>query len=98
MEFDNFNYYWKSRQSKDACGNNTLHHCYEIPDIKLRRKFLLLLLRENVGDLSKRNKMGYTPFEFEQHQPISNLSEELKPYYRTSLQEEQEGDYLIVTT
>lgn len=85
MTFENFNYYWKSRQSKDNCGNNTLHHCYEIPDVTFRRKFLLLLLKENIGDLSKRNKMGYMPFEFEQSQPIENLSEDLKPYYRTSL-------------
>lgn len=66
MDFDNFNYYWKSRQSKDSCGNNTLHQCYEIPDVTFRRKFLKLLLKENIGDLTKPNKMGYMPFEFEQ--------------------------------
>ena len=32
--FENLEYWWKSRECKDDCGCNAMHHVFEIDDIK----------------------------------------------------------------
>ena len=39
-------YYWKSRENKDICGNNQLHLIFELDDLELRHKYLSLLIDE----------------------------------------------------
>ena len=39
-------YYWKSRENKDICGNNQLHLIFELDDLDLRHKYLKLLIDE----------------------------------------------------
>jgi len=56
-------YYWKSRQSKDNAGNNSCHFCFEIEEPTQRYQFLTILNNEQIGDLNKRNKLGYLPHE-----------------------------------
>jgi len=54
-------YYWKSRENKDFCGNNQLHIVFEIDDLALRHQFLTLLIEEGVGNPNKRNVQGLLP-------------------------------------
>ena len=57
------NYYWKSRKGKDDAGNNTMHFVFMIRDEVMRYKALRILIKEEIGDLSKRNILGDLPHE-----------------------------------
>lgn len=48
----------KSKTTKDECGNNSCHYAFEIKDVSIRYKFLELLIKEAVGDISKPNILG----------------------------------------
>ena len=54
-------YWWKSRWCKDKYGNNTLHFVFEIPEVQKRNQYLKLLMDHDIGDVLKRNKMGFLP-------------------------------------
>lgn len=55
----------KSRQCKDLAGNNTCHYVFEIADQMTRYKTLRILVQEKIGDLNKRNKLGFLPCEID---------------------------------
>ena len=59
--YENMEYWWKSRECKDDCGCNALHHVFEIDDIKTRINFLTLCLDDHIGCVNKRNKQGLLP-------------------------------------
>ena len=65
VDFLNLDYYWKSRAGKDQNGNNTCHLAFEIAAEDGRYKYLKILMDEEIGDVNKRNKMGYLPQELE---------------------------------
>jgi hypothetical protein len=63
-DYMNLDYYWKSRQNKDQVGNNTLHLVFSVVDNEeLRFKFVKLCIEESIGDINKRNCLGYLPCE-----------------------------------
>ena len=57
-----------------------------------------LLITEGIGDPHKRNKMGMLPEEIEHDTQFDLMDEEIKPYFRETLQETHEADYMIVTS
>jgi hypothetical protein len=86
--FLDLDYFWKSRQSKDLVGNNTCHIVFSmIDDETLRFKFLKLLCEEGIGDMNKRNCLGYLPCENLHSHPIKNIPKDLEPYFVETLQE-----------
>jgi hypothetical protein len=81
-------YYWKSRQSKDCAGNNSCHILFSvIDDESLRFKFLKLLTNEKVGEMNKRNCLGYLPCDNLHSHPIRNIPKDLEPYFLETIQE-----------
>ena len=54
----NSDYYWKSRKAKDNFGNNYCHFAFKVGSLMIKYQVLPLLVEEECGDLSKRNKMG----------------------------------------
>lgn len=54
-------------------------------------------MKEELGDLYKRNILGLLPQEMDHDQPIKNIPEDLKPYFLETMQEIEEGDYMIIT-
>jgi len=59
---------------------------------------LKLLTREEVGDMNKRNCLGYLPCENLHVHPIMNIPKELESHFIETLQEMQESDYMIITS
>ena len=74
-------YYWKSRQSKDNSGNNAFHHCFAIQSDIQRYRFISLLLKEQIGDLNKRNKLGHLPHEVQHHVDYEFLPQDLRKHF-----------------
>ena len=60
-KWNDIDYFWKSRENKDEFGNNVMHAVFLIEDVELRNKFITLLLNEQVGNVDKRNKLGFLP-------------------------------------
>ena len=84
--FLDLDYYWKSRQSKDEVGNNTCHIVFSVIDSEeMRFKFLKLLVQEGVGDMNKRNNLGYLRCENLHVHPIKNIPKELEPHFTETL-------------
>ena len=102
VDFEDFDYYWKSRQNKDDAGNNSCHLVFATidKDVDLRFKFLKLLIEEGVGDMNKRNRLGYLPQENLHLRPFPDLPREqlaLREKFLGLIQEEDESDYMIIT-
>lgn len=57
-----------------------------------------LLVDENVGDPTKRNKMGLLPQDIEHDTQYHLIHKEIRHCFRETLQETHEGDYMIITT
>jgi len=53
--------YWKTRNSRDFTGNSPLHFCFEIINKKVRYKMFKLLVENEIGIITERNKMGFLP-------------------------------------
>ena len=53
--------YWKSRRGKDDYGNNTMHYVFMIRDVQMRNDILKLFIKEEIGDIDKRNILGFKP-------------------------------------
>ena len=94
----NVGYYWKSRANKDKQGNNPCHHAFSIPDLKLRYQVIKLLIQEGIGDIDKRNKMGMLPEDLEHDTQYHLIEDDVKHYFRETLQETHEADYMIVSS
>ena len=74
-------YYWKSRQSKDNCGNNAFHHCFAIQSDIQRYRFISLLHKERIGDLNKRNKLGHLPHEVQHDIDYYCIPQDLRQHF-----------------
>ena len=74
-------YYEKSRQNKDLSGNNTLHFVFEIEDLEKRYKILQLLIDEQIGNLSKRNKIGYLPHQIDNQISYDDIPKKLRKHF-----------------
>ena len=97
--FENMEYWWKSRESKDDCGCNALHHVFAIDEPDKRNEFLELCIGDHIGNISKRNKQGLLPQEIEHIQPVKPPKKlrDLEEFLETK-QEIEEADYMIVTS
>ena len=51
-----------------------------------------------MGDINKRNILGYLPHEVNHNQPMANIPEDLKHNFLEVLQETDEADYMIITS
>jgi hypothetical protein len=54
-----------------------MHFAFMIKDPFVRDNILRLLIKEEIGDLNKRNTLGYLPHEISHDQPLMNLSKDL---------------------
>ena len=54
-------YWWKSRFFKKKKRKKKLHFVFEIPEVQKRNQYLKLLMDHDIGDVLKRNKMGFLP-------------------------------------
>ena len=75
-------YFNKSRSNKDIEGNNVSHFVFQIEDTTLRYKILNILLLEEIGDLTKRNKLGYLPSEIEHGLEYNLIPKECQPHFK----------------
>ena len=64
---------------------------------KIRNIFLDIAIEEDLGDLRSINQDNYLPYQIEHLQPIRDIPEHLQMYFKASLIEWHESDYLIVT-
>jgi len=56
------------------------------------------LVIEGIGDPKKRNKMGMLPEDLEHDTQYHLIPDDIKNYFRGTLRETHEADYMIVTT
>ena len=53
--------YWKTRDNRDLTGNSPLHYCFEVQNKEKRYQMFEMLVRNGIGDIHERNKMGLLP-------------------------------------
>jgi len=75
-------YFEKSRRNKDIEGNNVSHFVFQINDYELRYKILKILVDEEIGDLTKRNKLGYLPNEIDHSLEYKIIPKDIQPYFK----------------
>ena len=90
-------YYYQSRKSKDSSGENACHSIFKIEDVALRNEFLELCMKENIGDLNKRNKLGLFPHEVQHYINFNDIPSNMKPHFLDTFLDSTEADYCIVT-
>ena len=95
---DRIKYFYKSRQSKDRQGNNSAHFAFMIEDPNLRRKFLDLILEEELGDVEKRNILSLLPEEMLHNFTTDQIAPQFHSEFVESVLEKEEADYLIITS
>jgi hypothetical protein len=89
----------KSRQTTDSQGNNVLHYIFDIQEKTTQRRnfFLRLALDEQIGDLRGRNFENFLPVQVQHRQPVEDVPDSMLDYFPALLQENEEGDYMIIT-
>jgi hypothetical protein len=68
-----------------------------MPENDDRYKFMRLLISEQVGDVSKRNILGYKPTDIDHSASINQIPEDLREHFLEMDVLSQEADYMIIT-
>ena len=55
-------------------------------------------MEENVGNIHKRNKLGYSPIELNHGIVLNDIDPEVRHYFKEMDQVSQEGDYMIISS
>lgn len=59
---------------------------------------LTLLIQNEIGDINERNKLGLLPQEIEHDDHYMFIPKEISHHFKEDLQEQLEGDYLIIVS